>query len=112
VYAQLLVVCLLVSLSVRLLARAHIFCPHYLLLSSFSAPLPGLPVPFSPRVTLCLADPIEVTAVRGVEGPDGKVTIPQEAIEELHQKYILSITEMFDRYKAEAGYPDAVLEIQ
>ena len=72
----------------------------------------GLPIPFSPRVTLCLGDAIEVNAVKGVKGEDGKVTIPQDAIEELHQKYILSITDMFNRYKAAAGYPDAVLEVQ
>jgi hypothetical protein len=72
----------------------------------------GLPIPFSPRVTLCLGDAIEVNAVKGVKGEDGKVTIPQDAIEELHQKYILAITDMFNRYKAAAGYPDAVLEVQ
>lgn len=83
-----------------------------LLLSITPLPPPGLPVPFTPRVTLCLADPIEVEAVKGVKGDDGKVTIPQEAIEELHEKYIKSITEMFNKYKEAAGYPDAVLEVQ
>lgn len=50
--------------------------------------------------------------MKGVKGEDGKVIIPQEAIEELHEKYIQSITEMFNRYKAEAGYPEAILEVQ
>ena len=72
----------------------------------------GLPIPFSPRITLCLADPIEVSAVKPVKDENGAMRIPQEAIEELHLKYIQSITEMFNRYKAAAGYPDAVLEIQ
>jgi hypothetical protein len=63
-------------------------------------------------VTLCLGDAIEVKAVKGVKGKDGQVIIPQEAIEELHQKYIQAMTDMFNRYKVEAGYPDAVLEVQ
>lgn len=90
----------------------YLITPHTFHLTPSHHLTPGLPIPFSPRVTLCLADPIEVTAVKGVKGEDGKVTIPQEAIEELHQKYIQSITEMFNRYKVAAGYPDAVLEVQ
>lgn len=98
---------------VTLFWKGDSFCSTSPLLPPLlSPPSTGLPIPFSPRVTLCLADPIEVKAVEGVRGEDGKVTIPQEAIEELHQKYLLSITEMFNKYKAAAGYPDAVLEIQ
>jgi len=34
-----------------------------------------------------------------------------EQVNEWHQKYILRLTELFDRHKAEAGKPDAVLEV-
>jgi hypothetical protein len=66
----------------------------------------GLPIPFFPKVTITIADPIEVTKWEG----EGK--IPQDQVEALHAKYVTSIQELFDTYKAAAGYPDAVLEIE
>lgn len=65
----------------------------------------GLPIPFSPRVTLCIADPLPVEKWTG-DGP-----VPAEKIEELHKRYLDSIQDLFDKYKSVAGYPDATLEI-
>jgi len=67
----------------------------------------GLPIPFAPRVTLCVAEPLEVP--KFVLDEQGKV--PQAAIDELHARYLNSIQELFDRYKDKAGYPDAQLEV-
>jgi diacylglycerol O-acyltransferase 2, plant len=66
----------------------------------------GLPIPFAPRVTMCFGDPLQVRCWTG-EGP-----IPDELVETLHREYIEGIREVFERYKAAAGYPDAKLEIQ
>jgi 1-acyl-sn-glycerol-3-phosphate acyltransferase len=66
----------------------------------------GLPIPFAPKVTLCIADPIPVEKWTKNE------PIPQELIQALHEKYLASIQELFDRYKEAAGYKDAVLEIR
>ncbi len=64
-----------------------------------------LPIPYKPKVTLCIADPIPMS--RWSEpGP-----VPKEMIEELQAKYIASIQSLFEKYKAAAGYPDAQLEI-
>jgi 1-acyl-sn-glycerol-3-phosphate acyltransferase len=65
----------------------------------------GLPIPYAPKVTLCIADPIPVEKWKG---PD---PIPQEVIEALQEKYLKAIQDVFDRYKEAAGYPDAQLEI-
>ena len=67
----------------------------------------GLPcVPLTPRVTMCIADPIPVKRWEG-PGP-----VPPEEIEALHQRYLTALRSMFDEYKGLAGYPDAVLEVQ
>jgi diacylglycerol O-acyltransferase 2, plant len=67
----------------------------------------GLPmVPYAPRVTLCIADAIEVKKWEG-EGP-----VPQELIEELQEKYAKAFQELFEKYKGVAGYPDSVLKVQ
>lgn len=40
----------------------------------------GLPIPYTPKVTMCIAEPIEVKQYKG----EGK--IPQDMIDELHSK--------------------------
>ena len=65
-----------------------------------------LPLPFLPKVTLCIADPVEVTKWEG-EGE-----IPEDIIEDLHAKYIASIVDLFEKHKAVAGYPDAELLVK
>lgn len=66
----------------------------------------GLPIPFCPKVTMVICEPLPVVKWTG-EGE-----IPMEMIDDLHNKYIQSIQEGFDKYKALAGYPDAVLNIE
>lgn len=68
----------------------------------------GLPIPYLPKVTLCIAEPIpsEKWDVE-TKGP-----VPREMVEKLHEKYIASIVDLFETYKVAAGYPNAQLEIQ
>lgn len=73
----------------------------------FYGPVPFLPIiPYTPKVTLVIGEPIEVEKWDATKGP-----IPDDQIEELHERYIDSIQELFERYKEVAGYPDAVLNI-
>jgi 2-acylglycerol O-acyltransferase 2 len=65
-----------------------------------------LPLPYCPRVTICIAEPIHIEKWAG-PGP-----VPETLVEDLHRKYLLSLTELFDKYKSAAGYPDSVLEIR
>ena len=66
----------------------------------------GLPVPYLPKVTLCIGLPIPVEKWDSSKGP-----IPAEVIDKLHKQYLDCIVDVFDTYKAAAGYPDAQLEI-
>ena len=66
----------------------------------------GLPIPFTPRVTMCFADPLPV------EKWSQEGDIPSEMVDELHAKYIESLQNLFEKYKNAAGYPDAKLEVR
>lgn len=66
----------------------------------------GLPIPFSPRMTMCFADPLPVVKWTG-EGP-----IPNEMVDALHTEYIQALIDLFEKYKAAAGHPTAVLEVR
>lgn len=66
----------------------------------------GLPIPFSPRLTMCFADPLPVEKWVG-EGP-----VPSELVDKLHSTYILALQNLFEKYKVAAGYPDAELEVR
>lgn len=67
----------------------------------------GTPVPFTPRLTLCIPLPIKVSKWDvATKGP-----VPGEVIDELHKRYLDCIVDTFETYKAAAGYPDAQLEI-
>lgn len=69
----------------------------------------GLPIPFTPRVTLIIGEPINYPIQWDkTASPD---SIPVEAIEALHHQLTESLQIMFDKYKDIAGYKDAVLEI-
>lgn len=86
-------------------------------------------IPFTPRVTMCMADPIEVpkwdTCVHG--------EVPKELIDDYHNKvfcvhninkvnsmsnhrifvqYIDALIAVFNKYKEVAGYPHATLVIE
>jgi 2-acylglycerol O-acyltransferase 2 len=64
----------------------------------------GLPIPYTPRVTMVFGDPIKVPCYEGKE-------IPKDVLETYHAKYMEEIVKLFDKYKAAAGYPDSTLEI-
>jgi hypothetical protein len=69
----------------------------------------GLPfVPFAPKCTLVLSEPLLVPAAVDIRG---KPRSEEERLEELHGKYCEAITHLFDKYKALAGYPNHTLEI-
>ena len=65
----------------------------------------GLPIPFTPKVTMCIGEPL------AVEKWTGEGRIPDDVIDELHQRYIDAIQNLFDKYKVHVGYPDAALEV-
>jgi hypothetical protein len=66
-----------------------------------------LPIPFHPRVTLVMGDPLPVPRW------DGKSDIPEDLIEQLHAAYIAEITRIFDTYKVAAGLdPGSKLEVR
>lgn len=68
----------------------------------------GSPVPYTPKITLCIAEPIPVTRWDiKTQGP-----IPTEVVDKLHKQYLDAIVDVFETYKAAAGYPDAELLIQ
>lgn len=66
-----------------------------------------LPIPFTPRVTFIVGDPIAPPR----EGWDGVGPIPSELIDQLHQKFMQALLELFDKHKAVCGHPEATLEI-
>jgi hypothetical protein len=81
----------------------------------------GLPMPLS-NVKCCMVfgDPIEPvvgTLGQGKGCPGGKMTCqeiphPTEAqIDELWHRYTTALVRLFDQYKAQAGYPDAKLDM-
>jgi diacylglycerol O-acyltransferase 2, plant len=65
-----------------------------------------LPIPYFPKVSMVMAEPITVEKWTG-DGP-----VPSNLIDELHDRYLATLVKLFDDYKAIAGYPDAVLEIE
>ena len=70
----------------------------------------GLPfLPFVPRITLCIAEPISIPG--GKWKGEGKIPDDHPLIKQIHDEYISSIQKLFDKYKAAAGYPNAILEI-
>jgi hypothetical protein len=64
-------------------------------------------IPFTPKVTIVIADPIPVVKWDKPDTP-----IPDELIDGLHSKYLEAIERLFEDNKIEAGYPDAKLEIR
>ncbi len=65
----------------------------------------GLPIPYTPKVTMVIGDPIPIPVV-----PDDDER-KSKAIDQLHATYIKEIHALFEKYKVVAGYPDAQLEI-
>ena len=65
----------------------------------------GLPLPFPAKCSMVLADPI-VACDEPIRNPSN------EQVEELLVRYIDALRRLFDQYKAQAGYPNAQLEIR
>ena len=83
------------KLSRRLRMGLTIFYGHFL-----------LPLPFVPKVSMCLAEPIPVERWRG-DGP-----VPDALVDALHAQYIAALVALFDKYKESAGYRHSVLQVQ
>jgi hypothetical protein len=62
-------------------------------------------IPFTPTVTLCLGEPIVVEKWT----KPGK--IPDELINQVHDKYVSSVKKVFEQNKVAAGHKGAVLQI-
>ena len=65
-------------------------------------PLPTIPLPT--RVAMVMADPVLVE--RAIEEPT------EEDCDALMERFVDAIRRLFDQYKAQAGYPDAELEVR
>ena len=60
------------------------------------------------QVTCVIGDPIVPPVwVKSSEGE----RIPDILIDEMHAQFLQQMRALFDKYKAQAGYPDAVLEV-
>jgi hypothetical protein len=65
-----------------------------------------------------LLSPLQVTCVMGepivppkwTKGKDGD-SIPDALVDQLHAQFLADMHALFNKYKAAAGYPDAVLEV-
>jgi hypothetical protein len=70
-----------------------------------------------PKCKLLLS-PLQVTCVMGepivppkwTKGKDGD-SIPDTLVDQLHAQFLADMQALFNKYKAAAGYPDAVLEV-
>mmetsp|Transcript_31858 Transcript_31858/g.48873 ORF Transcript_31858/g.48873 Transcript_31858/m.48873 type:complete len:393 (-) Transcript_31858:157-1335(-) len=80
----------------------------------------GLPLPYEVKCSMVLGDPIEpVPGTLGREKTKSgtkltctKIAEPtEEQIDELYIRYTDALVRLFEQYKAEAGFPDAKLDI-
>jgi hypothetical protein len=67
----------------------------------------GLPIPYSPKVTMIIGDPIPVPHMKDHKNAEEM----NVTIDELHTTFMKEMTTLFNRYKGLAGYPDSELEI-
>lgn len=65
----------------------------------------GLPIPFTPRVTMVFGKPIPIPHV---ENDDERRSRTNDL---LHAEFLRQMQELFDKNKAAAGYPDATLQV-
>jgi hypothetical protein len=68
----------------------------------------GLPIPYTPRVTICVGDPIPVKKWVPTEN---EKEIPKELLDNLHEKFMNEMIALFNKYKHVAGHGDSELEI-
>eukprot|EP00386_Alphamonas_edax_P003837 GDKI01011647.1.p1 GENE.GDKI01011647.1~~GDKI01011647.1.p1 ORF type:complete len:371 (+),score=26.05 GDKI01011647.1:43-1113(+) len=67
----------------------------------------GLPIPFAPKVTMCIGAPIPTPKLP----PNATQEERDAAVNALHTQFMENIHALFDKYKSAAGYPDAKLII-
>lgn len=65
----------------------------------------GLPLPFVPKVTMVIGKPIPIPVVADDDERKSKTN------DLLHAEFLKQMVELFETYKAAAGYPDGKLEI-
>ncbi len=65
----------------------------------------GLPIPYAPKVTMVIGEPIPVPVVPNDDDKKSK------AIDLLHATFLTEMQALFEKYKVAAGYPEAQLEI-
>lgn len=66
----------------------------------------GLPIPFTPKLTIAVGKSLPLP-----KGWDRKGEVPDRLINEYHSAYLQEIQELFEKYKSAAGHPDAILEV-
>lgn len=62
------------------------------------------------QVTCIMGDPIVPPKWVKGQGKKGE-RIPEALVDQLHAQFLADMTALFDKYKAAAGYPNAVLEV-
>lgn len=62
-------------------------------------------------MTCVIGEPIVPPKWEKKAGDPAGSRIPDALVDELHARFLKDMQELFDRYKAAAGYPDAVLEV-
>lgn len=67
----------------------------------------GLPIPFAPKVTMVIGDPIPTPKVAA----DATAEQKQAVIDDLHATFLQQMHALFDKYKGPAGYPTAQLNV-
>ena len=67
-------------------------------------------IPYTPRLSLCIGKPIAPPT--NWDGKERGEPCPAELVDKLHSEILAEIRRVFDTYKAEAGYPDGVLEVE
>ena len=65
------------------------------------------------QVTCVMGDPIVPPKWEKTNSSSGSAVerIPEELVDQLHAQFLREMQTLFDKYKAAAGYPDAVLEV-
>ena len=66
-----------------------------------------LPIPLSPRITMAVGRSLPMPKYK----LDDDGNIPEQVINQYHEKYLSEMQTLFDKYKEAAGYVDAKLEI-
>ena len=66
----------------------------------------GLPIPYTPQISLVMGAPIFVPKT-----PEGE-KVKEEVLEKALDDYVDSLKALHNKYKADAGFPDRVLQVR